>query len=142
MTWTRPLPQKRNDVRAIDTNVVVRFLTGDDPRQAAAARALFEAGDLFISATVLLESEWVLRAGYGFESRAVFNGLSGLGGLPGVTLEDPAAVAQALDWMAAGMDFADALHLSRSGGCAEFVTFDRKLAAKARKVDAMPVRYP
>lgn len=142
MTWTRRLQRKQSVVRAIDTNVVVRFLTGDDARQAAAARKLFEAGDLFVGVTVLLESEWVLRAGYGFEPREIRDGLSGLGGLQGVTLEDPAAVAQALEWMTAGMDFADALHLSRSEGCTEFVTFDRKLAVKARKADAIPVRHP
>lgn len=127
-------------MRAIDTNVIVRFLTGDDPAQAEAARSVFEHGNIFIGVTVLLETEWVLRAGYGFAPDQVASGLTGLGGLPGVTLEDPQAIAQALDWMAAGMDFADALHLSRAEACTEFLTFDRKLAAKARKADAIPVR--
>lgn len=142
MTWTRLSQQKRSGVRAVDTNVIVRFLTGDDVRQAAAARRLFEEGDLFVSVTVLLETEWVLRAGYGFDARNIANGLAGLAGLPGVSLEDPAAVARALEWLEKGMDFADALHLSRSASCEAFVTFDRKLATRARKVDAVPVHLP
>jgi len=53
----------RADVRAIDTNVVVRFLTNDDRRQAKAARAAIEAGDIYIALTALLEAEWALRSG-------------------------------------------------------------------------------
>ena len=53
-------------MRAIDTNVVVRYLTGDDPVQAPKARAAVDAGPVFASTTVLLESEWVLRSVYGF----------------------------------------------------------------------------
>ena len=121
-------------MRAIDTNVIVRFLTNDDPRQARAARTAIEAGDVFIPTTVLLETEWVLRSGYGFEPRLIVEAMRGLAGLPGVTVENPSQLAQALDAMADGMDFADALHLSASNGCDAFLTFDRKLAdaAKAR----------
>ena len=53
-------------MRAIDTNVIVRFLTADDLAQAAVARRAIEAGDIFIPTTVLLETEWVLRSGYSF----------------------------------------------------------------------------
>ncbi|MFX8316487.1 PIN domain-containing protein, partial [Acinetobacter baumannii] len=58
-------------MRAIDTNVIVRFLTADDATQAAVARRAIEAGDIFIPTTVLLETEWVLRSGYGFSSEAI-----------------------------------------------------------------------
>ena len=126
-------------MRAIDTNIIVRFLTADDPKQAHAARVVFEAGDTFIGTTVILETEWVLRAGYGFASSQIASGLRGLGGLAGVTLEDPAEVAQALDWMSQGMDFADALHLARSGHCGAFVTFDRKLGKRAKGLSPITV---
>jgi predicted nucleic-acid-binding protein len=49
-------------VRAIDTNVFVRILTGDDPVQVAKARRLIAGGGIFISVSVLLESEWVCVA--------------------------------------------------------------------------------
>jgi predicted nucleic-acid-binding protein len=126
-------------VRAIDTNIVVRFLMADDRKQSHAARAAVSAGEIFIPTTVLLESEWVLRSGYGFTVDQIAHGLRGLAGLPGITLEEPMAVAQALTWMVEGMDFADALHLAKSQQCSVFLTFDRKLvkAAKARSTIAV-----
>ncbi len=119
-------------MRAVDTNILVRFLTADDPKQAKTARRVIEAGDIFIGVIVILETEWVLRAGYGFTPNVIATGLRGIGGLPGITIEEPAVVAQALDWMIEGMDFADALHLTRSNHCNAFVTFDKKLAARAK----------
>jgi predicted nucleic-acid-binding protein len=119
-------------VRAVDTNILVRFLTADDPKQAKTARRVIEAGDIFIGVTVILETEWVLRAGYGFKPNVVAGGLRGIAGLPGVTIEEPAEIAQALDWMVEGMDFADALHLTRANHCNAFVTFDKKRAARAK----------
>lgn len=129
-------------MRAIDTNVIVRFLTADDPEQAQAARRVIEAGAVFIGTTVALETEWVLRSGYQFSSPEIAAALRGLGGLPGVTLEEPAEVAQALDWMGEGMDFADALHLASSGHCSTFLTFDRKLATRAKGLGVIPVKVP
>lgn len=135
----RQSPAKRSAVRAIDTNVVVRFLTADDEKQAEAARSTIESGDIFIETTVILESEWVLRAGYGLSAKDIVAGIRGLAGLAGITLEEPLEVAQALDWMSEGMDFADALHLARAGHCSAFVTFDRKLAKRAKGLSPTPV---
>jgi predicted nucleic-acid-binding protein len=130
---------KQNVVRAVDTNVLIRFLTADDAKQAKQARDLIEAGDVFIGTTVVLETEWVLRSGYGFSVDQIVQGLRGLGGLAGVVLEEPAETAQALDWMSDGMDFADALHLARSSHCSAFATFDRKLAARAKRIGLPPI---
>lgn len=126
-------------MRAIDTNVIVRFLTADDPKQAQTARRVIEAGGIFVGTTVMLETEWVLRAGYAFTAAQIATGLRGLGGLAGVTIEEPGEIAQALDWMGEGMDFADALHLARAAHCDAFVTFDRKLARRAKGLSAMLV---
>jgi predicted nucleic-acid-binding protein len=126
-------------VRAIDTNVIIRLLTADDPVQAEAARRIIEAGDIFVGVTVLLEAEWVLRAAYGFGADDIAGALRGLAGLPGVTIEETGAVAVALEWMTKGMDFADALHLVRSEHCSAFVTFDRKLASRAKGRAHRPV---
>ena len=70
-------------MRAIDTNVVVRYLTGDDPVQAPKARAAVDAGPVFASTTALLESEWVLRSVYGFSAIEVAQALRDFAGLPG-----------------------------------------------------------
>ena len=137
-----PSPPKRSAVRAIDTNVIVRFLVNDDKRQAKAARAAIEGGDIFIATTVVLESEWVLRSAYDFAPARVAEVLRGLAGLPGITVEEPALLAQALDWMSEGMDFADALHLGKAERCTAFLSFDRKLAKTAVSRSSVEVEAP
>ena len=129
-------------MRAIDTTVVVRFLTGDDPAQAARARGLIEAGDIFVATSVLLETEWVLRSAYGFATDRIVQALRDFAGLPGVTLEDPLLAARALDWAAQGLDFADALHLGRAEGCTAFMSFDRRLARAAARLSDIKVLAP
>ncbi|MCA3254681.1 type II toxin-antitoxin system VapC family toxin [Bradyrhizobium sp.] len=121
-------------MRAIDTSVLVRLLVRDDEAQWAAARTLVARGPVFVGVTVMLETEWVLRSAYGFTPAEISGALRSLIGLPSVTAEDAAAVAAALDGLDAGLDFADALHLARSTDCADFVTFDRRLARKATAV--------
>ncbi len=125
---------------AIDTNVIVRFLTGDDPRQSARARALNEAQAVFVATTVLLETAWVLRAAYGYAPGAVESGLRAFAGLPTVTLQDAPAAAQALDGMSRGLDFADALHLAAAAECEAFATVDARLAKAANRLEGMEVR--
>ena len=129
-------------MRAIDTNVIVRFLTGDDAEQAARARKLIEAGDILVATTVLLEAEWVLRSGYGFATKRIVSTLRAFAGLPGVTLEDPPLVARALDWADHGLDFADALHLGRAQDCTAFMSFDRQLARMAGRLTDVKVTAP
>ncbi|MEA3016640.1 MAG: hypothetical protein QOI38_1362 [Sphingomonadales bacterium] len=126
-------------MRAIDTNVVVRSLTGDDPAQAARARGVIEAGDIFVATTVLLETEWVLRSGYGLATERIVPAMRAFAGLAGVTLEDPPLAARALDWAEQGLDFADALHLGRAEGCSAFLSFDRKLAKTAARLSPVDV---
>ena len=99
---------------AIDTNLIVRYLTADHPEQSRKAKALIDRQDVFVCTTVLLETEWVLRSAYRFSSGEVAKALGAFAGLPNVILEDAALIATALDWMARGVDFADALHLAKS----------------------------
>jgi predicted nucleic-acid-binding protein len=127
---------------AIDTNLVVRYLTGDDPDQSAKAKAVIESESVFVCTTVLLETEWVLRSVYGYDAVQVVGALRGFAGLEQVTIEDDATTAQALDWMQAGMDFADAVHLLKAADCDAFVSFDRKLARAAKRLGAIPVKTP
>jgi predicted nucleic acid-binding protein len=127
---------------AIDTNIVVRFLIGDDPEQAARARRLIETRRVLLISTVLLESEWVLRSGYGLERRSVVDKLRAFASLPNVELDEPDRVASALAWAQGGMDFADALHLAAAKDCEAFVTFDRHLTRTVPAVGAPAVRAP
>ena len=119
-------------MRAVDTNLVVRFLTGDDPEQAARAKAAIHHGDIFVSTTVLLETEWVLRGVHGFARSEVAAALRALAGLPGVSVENPGLFAEALDRAETGMDFADALHLGAAAHCESMLSFDRRFIAAAR----------
>src|ERR1039457_3819826 len=73
---------------AVDTNVLVRLLTGDDPMQEAAARSLFATEPIWIAKTVLLETGWVLRSLYGFEDSAIRDSFTKLLGLKNVHAED------------------------------------------------------
>ena len=127
---------------AIDTNLIVRYVTGDHEAQSAKARALIEAQKVFVATTVLLETEWVLRGTYDYPATRVLAALRAFLGLPNVTTEAPLRIAQALDWLERGMDFADALHLSAASDCEAFISFDRRFAHVARRLDAMTVRAP
>ena len=121
-------------MRAVDTNVVVRYLTGDDPKQAAKARALIGHEPLFVPRTVLLEVEWVLRSVYDLPVARIIAALRALGGLSGITVEDASLVAKAMEWTERGMDFADALHLAASASCEAFVTFDKRFSRSAARL--------
>ncbi|CAN7650766.1 type II toxin-antitoxin system VapC family toxin [Mesorhizobium sp. LjRoot246] len=125
---------------AIDTNVVVRYLTNDDPEQSPRARRLIDAEPVFVTVTVILEAEWVLRSAHGYDQASIVNALRVFGGLPAVEIEDAAIVSSALDLAETGMDFADALHLGRSSHCSAFVTFDRKFINTAQAAGYESVR--
>lgn len=130
---------------AVDTNVLVRLVTRDDPDQARKAFALFERERLWIGKTVLLETEWVLRYSYQLDRETILKALRGLAGLENAELEDPLTVARALDWFEAGLDFADALHLAAGRHTAGFVSFDQRLikcAARLKAVDSVEIRTP
>ena len=97
---------------AIDTNVVVRYLVDDDHDQYVRAEQLIENTTVFVANTVLLECEWVLRSGYGYEAPKFVEAIREFAGLPTVNLESPKLAATTLAWHERGMDFADAMHLA------------------------------
>jgi predicted nucleic-acid-binding protein len=118
---------------AVDTNVLVRLLTGDDPGQTSAARSLFAARPIWIAKTVLLETGWVLRSLYGFEESAIREGFTKLLGLEGVHAEDESSVASALALTARGIELADAMHLTSRPPGATFVSFDQSFVRRATR---------
>lgn len=129
-------------MRAVDTNVIVRYLTGDDPEQAQRARAVIGQELVFVPRTVLLEVEWVLRSAYDLPAERIIPALRALAGLPGVAIEDAALVSKAMDWAEAGMDFADALHLAAASGCDGFLTFDKRLTRSGTRLADVKVSAP
>ena len=129
-------------MRALDTNVLARFFVDDaDDTQAAkqrpaAAAALSERS--FVSVTVLLELEWVLRGFYELPTRDISRVLRALASIEHITLEDRDAVLVALDAFDKSLDFADALHIARSSRASGFATFDRRLAKRAKGLALAP----
>ena len=127
---------------AVDTNIVVRLLTGDDPEQMEQARQLFGAAEVFIPDTVILETEWVLRFAYELAPATIHASLLRLFGLPNVVIRDARALAQALEGYRQGMDFADSLHLALCEQCTDLFTFDKKFVRCTPAIFRCKVRHP
>ena len=127
---------------AIDTNVLVRLLTGDHPAQYQASLKLFSSEQIFIPDTVVLEAEWVLRAAYELEPAEVCESFRRLFGLENVTLANGQLIAQALAWHEQGLDFADALHLALCQEHEALKTFDADFIKRAKKLCACRVEKP
>lgn len=129
---------------ALDTNLLVRLLTNDDPQQAGRVAELIDASPAcFVPITVVLELEWVLRGAYRLPRQAIISALRGLLQIRQLHLEQEEQVVQALDWYAQGLDFADALHLLRSEGCSALISFDRAFGGLAGQLGLNPaVREP
>ncbi|WP_367027308.1 type II toxin-antitoxin system VapC family toxin [Methylococcus sp. ANG] len=122
---------------AFDTNLLVRALVVDNPDQVAVIRQLIASDTIFISRTVLLETEWVLRSRYKKTRRQLTAFFTALLEIDGTVVEDAEAISHALDWYAKGADFADALHLAVCGN-AVLHTFDRDFCKAAREAGIAP----
>lgn len=127
---------------AIDTNIIIRLLTRDDKEQYNASLMLFKEEQVFIPDTVILETEWVLRFAYDFETKDVCDALRKLFGLPNVHLAHEILVAQAIDWHEQGLDFADAFHLSQCQDIPSLKTFDEKLIKKSKGLSKCVAEKP
>jgi len=122
-------------VIGLDTNVLVRFLTQDDPAQAAQATALIatltEDRPGFLSREVMLETVWVLYGSYTYSRMEIADALSAVLEAREFVVEDPSRVARALErYRQGGAGFADHM-IALAGeavGCETVMTFDRKAA--------------
>jgi len=131
----------------LDTNVLARYYVAsdDEPTQAqsALARQLIESGKrLYVSKSVVLELEWVLRGYYKSPVTDVLTVLRHLQMMPNVELEDRQGVDMAIDALAEGFDFADALHHASYRLCSQMGTFDDKKFARRAQANGWkpPVR--
>lgn len=125
---------------AIDTNVIIHFLTRDHEALAQRALEILSDNEVFAPVTVILEAEWVLRDAYELPREDVIRELRRFCGLQRVTVGAADAVGRALDDAERGFGFADALHLALSQDCEAFATFDMRLATKARESGRRGVR--
>lgn len=118
-------------MRAVDTNVLVRLLTRDDPKQAAAADAFVRPG-AWISHLVLVECSWVLTSVYGSTPAKLATALSMLLEHESLVIQDADVVEAALQHFRAtpSLGFSDCLILevARKAGHRPLGTFDRALS--------------
>jgi len=127
----------------VDTNVIVRLITGDDALQQRKARELFEDSIVYITTTVFLETEWVLRKIYGVDRPRVTEALLRIAENERVVVEDPPRIRAAIEGYRTGLDFADALHVAGSDKTDAFATFDQALVKAAPSAfDHPPVVSP
>lgn len=122
----------------IDTNVIVRYVVQDDPRQSALAvgfiRSLSTDDRAFLSLVVTVELIWVLDSCYGFNRSELVDVIESLLSSKELVLENAELVSQAAHLFAAGRaDFSDYVieKSGRAAGCSHTVTFDQKAASAA-----------
>lgn len=124
---------------SLDTNILVRLLTNDEPRQTQKARvaldqAVQDQHRIWVSLVVVCELVWVLRRLYGYDKTHVIVAVTALLKFSGLEMENPKAVKKALDQLQhSPADFSDILlgHLSLEQGAAHVLTFDKKAAKLA-----------
>jgi predicted nucleic-acid-binding protein len=116
-------------LKSVDTNILVRFILGDDPDQSPKAEAIVAQG-VSVPITVLLELGWVLSTRYAFDRNRLAATLSALLDTPGIAIADEPTIRHALAAHADGADFADAIHLVSARGSDAFLTFDRGVKAE------------
>lgn len=124
---------------ALDTNVLVRYLTHDEEEQFQIAAQLI--ADLerrhcpaYLSVITLCETVWVLTRAYKIDRPKIIETFEGILGTAFFVIENKPAVRQALDLFKIGKgDFADYLSgvLAQRDGCSRMATFDTVLHAHA-----------
>ncbi len=112
----------------VDTNVLVRLATQDDPAQAdIALQVLREAASIAVLTVTLCEMVWVLLRGYRYSPVQAAHAVRTLTQVGPVVCDRP-AVQAGLALLEAGGDFAGgviAFEGERLGG-EEFVSFDQR----------------
>jgi predicted nucleic-acid-binding protein len=125
-------------MKALDTNVLVRFLVKDDERQAKVVYDLFKRTEsakemLYVPLLVVLETIWVLESVYSVSRSEIIETLNELLSMPLLKFESqPAIKAFATSAMNASTDLADLLigQSAHHSGCESVLTLD-KLASKS-----------
>lgn len=122
---------------AFDTNLLVRLAVNDDVEQAEIAEQLLNSNSVFVSRTVLLETEWVLRSVYKNTRSAISHFFESALMTENLVMENAQEVSHALTWYKLGADFADAMHLCMCGDSV-IHTFDADFCKDAQNLNLTP----
>lgn len=121
-------------MRAVDTNVLVRLIARDDPRQVRIAEE-FVASGAWVSLLVLAETTWALTSVHALDDGAIATTIEMLLHHETLTLQDPDAVTSALAHYrrnpALGFSDCLVLEIARKAGHTPLGTFDRNLGKVA-----------
>jgi predicted nucleic-acid-binding protein len=121
-------------MRAVDTNVLVRLITRDDPRQTASAEVFVKPG-AWVSILALAEATWVLATVYGRSAAELATAIEVLLNHNELVFQDSDVVAAALELFRSrpSLGFSDCLllHVARKAGHLPLGTFDRNLGKVA-----------
>lgn len=118
----------------LDTNILVRYLTQDDPVQSAQAIEIFERrltpkNPGFVSVVAIVEMVWVLDRAYGLTVQEIATAVERLLQVEVLTIESEQEVFTAMVALKQGRgSFADVLiaELGARAGCTHTLTFDQK----------------
>ena len=118
----------------LDSNILVRYLTQDDPVQSKRAADIIEhrlslTNPGFLSVVVIAETVWVLDRAYGFSAEDIVAAIELTLQIEVLVVENEPEVFTAMIALKEGLgSFADALigALGARAGCAATLTFDRK----------------
>ena len=120
---------------ALDTNILVRYITQDIPEQAGTAESLLDqltpSRPGFVSREVALEIVWVLERSYKFSRTQIVEVLTTMIGAENLVVEFDEDIARAtIIYEQSGTDFSDLaiLMASKRVGCEMLFTFDRRFA--------------
>ncbi len=116
---------------AVDTNIIVRLIVADDETQLQRALALAATEPMYVSLTVLVETDWVLRSVYGYDRGRIVVAIASLYQAFDIVFENPADVRWALERYALAGEFADYLHISAARPAGRFASFERRLVSRA-----------
>jgi predicted nucleic-acid-binding protein len=118
-------------MRAVDTNILVRLITRDEPQQLTAAEAYISKG-AWVSSVVLAETSWVLESVYGLGYEQIATVVEMLLSHEQLSLQDPEVVSAALAQFRAATapGFSDCLivEIARKAGHLPLGTFDKRLS--------------
>lgn len=126
----------------LDTNVIIRFLTQDDPKQTKIVNDLFEnklsaRNPGFICLITLVEIVWVLESCYEQDKKSILEVIDSLLTTKQLMAENADLAYLALKRFSTGnADFSDVLItvISENTGCSETVTFDKKASSIGMKL--------
>jgi predicted nucleic-acid-binding protein len=124
----------------VDANIVIRLIVEDDMNQVTMIQQAMADHELYVSLTVFLECEWVLRSRYKYTRTRIAEAFAGLIDLENLQVEAPEWILWAIDRYDKGSDFGDVLHLIAVRNTDQFMTLDQKLLRKAGSEVPIKVR--